>query len=119
MKINFYDKWFFTIYCILTKLGQYDLGFKTAALFSFLLSFNFIAVFLLFFNKSHLELSLFYWGIVAFSFIILITNEIYFLRNKRYKNIYHQLNQGKDNYVVYGVIYLISTLIFVLAVIIE
>ena len=115
MSINFYDRFFYSFYSLLGKIGDYDLGFKSVMLMSFLMFIQIVAVLFILFERSNLEWINSLPGVSIISAPILIFNYLYFIRSKRYKHISSVLGkQGKQISSFLGVVYIIGTFVFLL-----
>lgn len=118
MKANYYDKLYFLLYSLLSKIGKYDLGFKAMMLFSAMIFAHVITAVFLIYEKSDLEWLASYPGVIILSLPILIFNYFYFVYNQRYDKISERLRIESSKLPVLGGICYIAITIFLLLMVV-
>lgn len=120
MRANLYDKLYFLLYSLLSKMGKYDLGFKAMMLFSAMIFAHVITIAFLIYEKSDLEWLASYLGVMIVGLPILVFNYFYFVYNHRYIKVSERLQiESSRSSVLGGISYIIITAIPLLYVVIK
>lgn len=119
MKANYYDKLYFQLYSLLSKFGNYDLGFKAMMLFSAMIFAHVLTVVFLIYEKSEIEWLVSYLGVIIVGLPILIFNYFYFVHDHRYDKISEMIQKKSGRTrtpVLAGISYIVITVFLLLIV---
>ena len=118
MKANLYDKLYFLLYSLLSKIGKYDIGFKAMMLFSAMLFAHVITVVFLIYDKSDLDWLASYLGVIIVGLPILVFNYFYFVY-KHWDDKISETLQTKSSRLpaLGGIGYIVITVVLLLLVV--
>jgi len=114
MKINYYDRFFYLNYAVLSKLGSYDLGFSAVLLFSGLIFAHVLSIMFFLFERSDIYWFGTYFGVGIIGLPILIGNYFCFVAKERYKKISDKLQGRKPYYSIGGLVYITVTVVLLM-----
>lgn len=114
--MNLYEKLYMCIYKVLIRMGNYDVVFKTAMLFSFLLMLNIFTILFYFLSLNDLGWSTQYWSVGLAGAPVAIFNFYYFVK-RSVVNSFVKLTPANNKYYYFGLFYILLTFTILLFVI--
>lgn len=116
MKVNYYDRLYYSVYLLLNCFGKFDLFDKSKVFFSLLIILNILSVSLKIIDNKLFSTLNNFWGIILMTLPVILFNDIYFRKRKILLRFSDIKNKKKKIYKIVGITYIFTTIIFLILV---